>query len=341
MKMIDYKIQITESGKTIYDEISSRSDSLYIPSDILTQMLADGLIGINLYGAALRTRSKIVKTAICEILGYPIPKSFKKTQPRFLSQNFDIYIQKRMNVQIWNEDIDPLRRYVFIQVDENDVITNVRIINGDQLAELDKTGTLTTKYQATMRNFGESALLSDEDTRKVMDWCNDSVNLSRIRPNAAPTNGGILPISEVFSCVRRLEGETIPHLDFLQERNRAAGLHRLVCDVLGYRSYEDDGTYPDILNQLIEIKLQTSPTIDLGLHSPDDNTALFAIDGQEFSSSDVRYVIVHGFVESGSVIIRYVHVVNGRDFSEHFPLFGGNVRNAKLQMLLPSNFFIN
>ena len=311
--MVEYNLKISESGKTIYDEFVSSSDSLYIPSDALTHMLADGLIGMNLNGVALRTRSKIVKSKICEILGYPIPKSFKKTQPRFLSQNFDIYIQKRMNVQIWNEEIDPQRRYVFIQVDTDDIIIGIKIINGDQLAELDRTGTLTTKYQATMHNLEKSSLLSDDDTERVGHWCRKFVDLSGVRPTSVPIKGDLLTIYEIFSRICCLEGEVLPHLGYLQERNRGAKLHRIICGLLGYSTYEDDGTYPDIMNQLIEIKLQTSPTIDLGLHSPDDDTALFAIDGQEFRSKDVRYIIIDGFVESDNVRIRYVHV--GRENS--------------------------
>lgn len=268
--MFDYKLNITESGETIYGVLVAESDLLYIPSDVLTKMLKDGLVGMDLGGLALRTRSKIVKSRICEVLGYPVPKSFKKTQPRFPSQNFDIYIQKSMNVQIWNEEIDPERRYVFIRVNSQDVITGVKVINGDQLAEFDRTGTLTKKYQASMRDFGVSSLLSSNDSERIAHWCNDAAVLSELRPNSYPEKGWLLSISEVFARVRSLEGQVFPHLDYLQERNRGAELHKLICSKLGFRSYEDDGTYPDILNQLIEIKLQTSPTIDLGLHSPED-----------------------------------------------------------------------
>ena len=338
--MINYKLRILESGKTIYDEMLSSTEHLYIPDDALLQMISDALIGTDLNGVALRTRSKIVKTEICKALGYPIPKSFKRTQPRFFSQNFDIYVQKSLNVQIWNEEIDPHRRYVFIRVDDSDKVTRIKIINGEQLAKLDKTGKLTTKYQATMHNFGRSSLISTEDTSRVISWCGEIGNLGDTRPNMPPTKGGLLPISEIFSRILDLEGESLPHLDYLQERNRGARLHTLICEKLGYKSFEDDGTYPDIMNQLVEIKLQTSPTIDLGLHSPDDKTTVFTINGQEFCSRDVRYIIVDGVLEASFVKIRYIHVVNGRDFSKSFPLFGGKVQNAKLQIPLPTNFFI-
>lgn len=76
--MYEYKKIIAKSGRTIYDSFVSGSEALYIPSNNLTQILTEGLVGMDLNGIALRTRSKIVKAKICEILGYPIPKSFKK-----------------------------------------------------------------------------------------------------------------------------------------------------------------------------------------------------------------------------------------------------------------------
>ena len=108
--MIDYPYFIRQSGLTIYDDIDPRDDRLYIPTYALEVILSDSLVGLSLSGLALRTRSKVVKRAICEALGYPIPRSFAKTQPRFLGQNFDVYTQKSMNVQIWNEEVDGNRR---------------------------------------------------------------------------------------------------------------------------------------------------------------------------------------------------------------------------------------
>ena len=50
-------------------------------------------------------------------------------------------------------------------------------------------------------------------------------------------------------------------------------LHSLACSALGYSNYKDDGKFPDIKHQLIEVKLQTSPTIDLGLFLPTNEEA--------------------------------------------------------------------
>ena len=60
-------------------------------------ILRDGLMGLDL-NYPLRTRSEVLKSRICEILGYPVPTSFKKSKPRFPGQDFDTYIQKSNNL---------------------------------------------------------------------------------------------------------------------------------------------------------------------------------------------------------------------------------------------------
>ena len=297
------------------------------------------MVGLSLDGYALRTRSKIVKTAICDALGYPTPKSFKKTQPRFFGQNFDVYTQKSLNVQIWNEEVDASRRYVFLRVNDSDVITAVRVITGEDLARYDKTGTLTKKYQATMNSFGRN-ICSSEDTRNVKNWTSDSpITLTGINPNTFPKKEQLLTIADIFKRLFPMVGKTISYLDAVQERNRGAELHSMICQHLGYSIYEDDGTYPDIANQLLEIKLQTSPTIDLGLHSPEDGECVVSIDGMCFYSEDVRYAVFDGVVEGDRILLRNLYLVTGKDFTTYFPLFQGRGTNAKLQLPLPYNFF--
>jgi len=329
---------IKQSGLSIYDEVPSH---LFISSRELEYLLRSTMIGLSLEGLPLRTRAKVVKTAVCEAMGYPVPRSFKKTQPRFLGQNFDVYAQQSTNVQIWNEDIDASRRYVFLQVNENAVITAVRVIGGDELASLDKTGTLTRKYQATMQHYGASRLFSATDTSAVNAFVSSpsASALCAVRPNELPTPDTLLPIAELYARLLRLVGKRIKYLDAVQERNRGAELHALICEALGYGAYEDDGSYPDIRNQIAEIKLQTSPTIDLGLHSPLDHAEIVKAESRIFRSEDVRYVVFDASVRGDELHLDSLYVVNGRDFEIAFPLFKGKVQNAKLQIPLPRNFF--
>lgn len=337
--MINYAQNIYNSGLSIYDTISPANQALFVPIHALEMLIAEGLVGISLHGLPLRTRSKVVKEKICEALGYPVPSSFRKTQPRFPGQNFDVYTQKSLNVQIWNEEVDSSRRYVFLRVDDEDVITSVRVITGDILAQFDRTGRLTTKYQATMNSYDDSYLFSD-DSHKVKSWISGRrASLQNVNPNSYPTPNQLLPIQEVFDRLLPIVGLNINYINSLQERNRGAELHEIICEYLGYSIFEDDGTYPDIANQLLEVKLQTSPTIDLGLHSPEDGAAIVTIGDTTFCSEDVRYVIFDGSVRGPYIHLDRLYLVSGCDFTRHFPLFRGRGQNAKIQLPLPSNFF--
>ena len=261
--MINYPNNIRKSGLSIYDFIDCNDPDLYIPTEVLETIISEKLTGLSLEGLPLRTRSKVVKEEICSALGYPIPKSFKKTQPRFLGQNFDVYTQKSLNVQIWNEEVDLSRRYVFLRANEDDVITRVRVITGDILVQYDRTGTLTQKYQARMQSYARN-ICSLQDTDAVADWIIDGVGiLERVNPNHFPQRNQLLRIEEIYKRLLPMVGCSINYLDAVQERNRGAELHAMICDHLGYSYFDDDGTYPDIANQLLEIKLQTSHTIDL------------------------------------------------------------------------------
>lgn len=335
--MINYIKNIQDSGMSIYDPITPENRDLFIPTHLLERILSDSLIGISLDGLPLRTRSKVVKAKICEALGYPTPRSFIKTQPRFPGQNFDVYTQKSMNVQIWNEEVDAARRYVFLKVDGNNIIICVKVISGETLAAFDRTGKLTTKYQATMNSFDNSYLFS-EDTDNVSNCITYPYNsLQNINPNNYPSPNQLLPIAEIYNRLLPMVGLCIDYLNPLQERNRGAELHSLICRHLGYSIYKDDGTYPDIANQLLEVKLQTSPTIDLGLHSPEDGAPIIATNDTIFYSDDVRYVIFDGLLEDNFIRLSKLYVVAGYEFDRYFPLFKG--QNAKIQLPLPSNFF--
>jgi hypothetical protein len=89
---------IRKSGLSIYELLQAHLD-LFIDDEDLESILDKGLRGLVL-DQPLRTRSKVLKSKVCEVLGYPVPSSFKKTQPRFPGQNFDTYVQKSNNLQI-------------------------------------------------------------------------------------------------------------------------------------------------------------------------------------------------------------------------------------------------
>jgi hypothetical protein len=334
---------IRRSGLTIYDTIKVGDPALWIPTPELQALLDAGLRGLSLKGLPLRTSSKVVKTKVCEVLGYPVPKSFKKTQPRFPGQLFDTYRQKSNNLQVWNEELSPTRRYVLIRVSDDDVVTRVRVVTGEALALLDTTGTLTSKYQARcIPGNKPTELITPMDTALLAPFVTPNVDLRNVAtPVKHPQARELLTIKVIFERLSALIGQKFADAGFDQERNRGAALHRLVCTTLGYASYQDDGQFPDVRHQLLEVKLQTSPTIDLGLVRPNSTEALDVpmIREKQIRHCDVRYAVFYARVAAGQVELTHLFLTTGEGFFGRFAQFQGKVLNAKLQIPLPSDFF--
>jgi hypothetical protein len=126
-------------------------------------------------------------------------------------------------------------------------------------------------YRENIRKSG----LTIYDPMLLRPFLSESVDLHAVAtPVSHPRAGELLPIRALFDRMRRLVGGAFDDTGYDQERNRGATLHRLVCRSLGYAAYQDDGQFPDVRHQLLEVKLQTSPTIDLGLVRPDSTEPL-------------------------------------------------------------------
>jgi hypothetical protein len=224
-------------------------------------------------------------------------------------------------LQIWNEEVAASRRYVLIRVNDDQMVTRVKVVTGDVVAKLDPTGTLTTKYQARSRDqVTESRLVSKTDTPHVAETL----------PKA------ILPMRKLYTLLQTLVGLTIVNPGIDQERNRGAVLHEAVCKCLN-TSWSDCGRFPDVPNQLLEVKLQTASTIDLGLVCPDSEEGIASL--PDFHHRDVRYAVFYGTVVPEGIRLEHLILTTGADFFTFFRRFEGNVRNAKLQIPLPAGFF--
>jgi len=337
----EYVAAIRKNGLSIYSHISVGSE-LWIPTSALEMLLDRELAGISLAGLPIRTRSKVVKEYVCIALGYSPPRSFKKTQPRFPGQDFDTYTQKSNNLQIWNEEITPTRRYAVIRASESSIINKVKVISGNVLAHLDTTGTLTQKYQARLiTGASHSELITDTASEVLSPYISPTIILSNYNPTDYPSSGELLPIRTIFERLTPLIGQRFADRGRDQERNRGADLHRLVCQALGYDNYHDNGQFPDILHQLLEVKLQTSPTIDLGLVTPDSTTVLDIpmLNRQQVRHCDVRYALFYAVTDGREVTLTHFYLTTGQAFFDRFPQFQGRVLNRKLQIPLPGNFF--
>jgi len=339
----EYLQAIAASGHTIYTTIEVGHPEYWIPVQHLEALLNEAMTGKSLAGLALRTRSKVVKTSVCEALGYPAPTSFKKMQPRFFGQQLDVYVQKSLNLQIWNEELSPTRRYAIIQVFEDDIVGKVRVVNGQQLAILDRTGTITKKYQAGLElGLDHYELVAPVDTPALQPHTMAGLKPGlRTSPVEEPRSGELLPIADIFARLKPLVGQHFIDPGMDQERNRGAALHNMVCQALGYATYGDTGQFPDIKHQLLELKLQTSPTIDLGLVEPSSQEYLDvqALGLTQPRHCDTRYAIFCGRTDGRTVTLTHLFVTTGAMFFTRFRKFGGKTINGKIQIPLPRDFF--
>lgn len=337
-----YKTAIELSGKDIYAPIAA-GDELWIPTPQLEALLNAGLHDLDLSGLPLRTRSKAVKTAVCLALGYPLPTAFKRTKPRFPGQALDIYAQKSLNLQVWNEQLAPTRRYAIIQIDDQQRVRQVRVINGQELALLDTTGKITTKYQARLElGPDERELISPLDTAAMLPHLGAvAAFAASVAPTDDPLSGDLLAIADIYRRLTGLMGQTFADPGKDQERLRGAALHRMVCAALGYQAYADDGRFPDVRHQLLEVKLQTSPTIDLGLVLPnsEDWLDIPPLGLTRPRHCDTRYAVFQASSNGSTVTLTGLFVTTGADFFSRCKRFEGKIQNGKLQIPLPKDFF--
>lgn len=334
---------------SIYTPIDPDDATHFIPNEALQDLLNAGLTGLDLTGLPPRTRSKVIKEAACAALGYPAPKSFMKCQPRFTGQDFDIYNQQSLNLQIWNEPLVATRRYALVRISSDHTVRRVVVVPGSVLIPLDVSGRLTTKYQAQVPQGADGAMLrTATDTEALIPSLSSRrsdalVSFNERSPVDQPVAGELLPIQEIFRRLAPLIGHSFPDVGITQDRNRGAALHRLVCERLGYQDYQDNGQFPDVRHQLLEVKLQTSPTIDLGLVLPDSIGAVkgvHAIVGDiPPRNCDTRYAIFCASIAADRVCLHSLFLTTGEDFFNHFRQFQGKVQNSKIQIPLPRALF--
>jgi len=339
-----YVANIAASGLSIYDPIVIGDPQLWIPAPELEKLLNRELQGMSVKDLPNKTRSKAVKGAVAKALRYPVPDRFKRTRPQFPGQIFDTHSQKANNVQVYNQELAPTRRYVIFKVSSDGLLERIKVVTGDILAELDTTGKLTKKYQARLICGAEKAeLISSEDTDVVRELVTptDTIELRDLNPTNNPTLGLVLPIAALFERLKGMVGVSFPDRGYDQERLRGADLQERLGHQLGYASYADNGQFPDVRQQLIEVKLQTSPTIDLGIVRPDstDPVDMPKMGDHQVRHCDVRYALFYAVTDGVNVTLTHFFLTTGEDFFGRFPQCKGNVLNAKLQIHLPKTFF--
>ena len=93
------------------------------------------------------------------------------------------------------------------------------------------------------------------------------------------------------------------------------------------------GNYPDLPNQALEVKVQDSPTIDLGMYSPRVEENVPACPG--FTTLDIRYLIALTDEKTG--VVTGVVLCPGEKLGEHFSYVSNT--SYKCQKTIPMHFF--
>ncbi|MGB0523392.1 MAG: hypothetical protein ACPGJS_10560, partial [Flammeovirgaceae bacterium] len=149
-----------------------------------------------------------------------------------------------------------------------------------------------------------------------------------------PTEKEIFSLHTIKDKVAsKLIGEKIPSGN---TKNRGQALEKRVLELLGYSIEENKtlyGAYPDIRNQLLEVKIQDSPTVDLGKYSPEIEEVIF--EEWNITTFDVRYLIA--LTNPHTEIVEGVILSPGEKLGEVFSYV--KRKSFKCQRSIPMSFF--
>ncbi len=288
---------------------------------------------------------------------YEIVPPKKKGVPSFLREYLDTYLVttgENYNLQVWNRvpNSDSVLvdlkngetmlasevRFVLGKVDSDGVIDAIVVMTPDYIEEkFGVFGKPTVKQQLIISDkqrediIAAGGMVIAEENLPAELLADQDVSVSaevsiKDRPDK------VLPIEAINNRVADALMDT--NIDIsLSTKQRGQQLERVVAYQLGYRNVQDslEGGYPDIRNQMLEVKVQDAPTIDLGRYSPQYEENIDDL----FTTRMVRYLIALTDAESGSVE-SYI-LCPGEELGRHFRYVPDG--NFKCQRSIPMGFF--
>ncbi len=116
-------------------------------------------------------------------------------------------------------------------------------------------------------------------------------------------------------------------------KEKGQDLERLICEKLGYTLTNSslEGGYPDIKNQMLEVKVQESPTVDLGKFSPQFIETI----SDNFTTENIRYLIALTKPKTGE--IEGIILCPGHSLGKYFTYI--SEKSFKCQRNIPMSFF--
>ena len=290
-----------------------------------------------------------------------VPPKGKGT-PKIIREFIDTYVVTSgtsYNLQVWNrvpaadtllikyESGESLKctdvRFIFVRIDsEKNSIASVIILTPEYIEEkFGKFGKPTIKHQLLISGKVRKEIYERED--KILLFP-DSKKLSyHIRHDYEPPKTGMVEepdIKQLFSISllkKMIADKLIGYkLDAAATKNRGQALEKKVLELLGYQVNDSDllyGAFPDIRNQLLEVKVQDNPTVDLGKFTPE--TEEVVIKDSDLTTFDVRYLIA--LTNPKTEVIEGIILSPGEKLGELFSYV--SEKNYKCQRSIPMSFF--
>lgn len=290
---------------------------------------------------------------------YSILPPKAKGVPKFLREYIDTYLVtsgSSYNLQVWNRNPSSASiqihysngdkllanevRFVIGKINmDTSIIESICILTPDYIVDkFGEFGKPTIKQQLLISNNIRSSIINtvskvlfEPDSSSIHHLIsNKSTDVSNCSIKDNPTK--ILPLNYIKDVLsKNIIGK---YLDpSLSTKQRGQELERLVALSLGYTLSDDSliGGYPDIRNQMLEIKLQDSQTIDLGRYSPQFLENIY----NDFNTQNMRYLIA--FTNPLTNLIDGFVLCPGESLGKYFTYVSD--KSFKCQRSIPMSFF--
>jgi hypothetical protein len=318
--------------------------------------------GSNIRKLVAKTLEKFPLPSLAVAGEYEIVPPKGKGVPKITREFIDTYIVTSgdsYNLQVWNripashtllikyESGESLLcsdvRFIFVRIDtQRNTIASIIIVTPEYIEQrFGKFGNPTIKHQLLISSKARKNIYESED--KILSFP-DSKKLSYlIKHDYTPPKTGMVEepdIQELFSIrlLKKMVAEKLIgfKLNSAATKNRGQALERKVLDLLGYEQIDNAllyGGFPDIKNQLLEVKVQDSQTVDLGKFSPAKEEIV--IESSNLTTFDVRYLIA--LTNPKTEIIEGIILSPGAKLGELFSYVSSE--SYKCQRGIPMSFF--
>ena len=283
----------------------------------------------------------------------------KKGVPKILLEYVDTYIVTSgttYNLQVWNRNPsssslqiqyangETLKsdevRFVLVKIDvAKEMIESIVILTPQYIVEkFGIFGKPTIKSQLIISNKMRQMVIESRDSILFYpDMLGSKSNLSNLKNfsiHDEATSDSLLSMESIKKIViEKIIGQKIPPAS---TKNRGQLLENIFAKALGYELLDTEalaGGYPDIRNQALEIKIQDSPTVDLGKYSPEFEEVIPNCGG--FTTKTMRYCIV--LTNPTTYIVEGVVLAIGDKLGENFTYIAN--KSYKSQRSILMSFF--